>query len=191
MKRGSHVRSPQRMWLSVEWMERKNAPRSALRSASGRSCCSVVDLSIHPAVVGGQSSGSTRRRSCCPLRLRSEASIQVRPRLRSIETADAQFFKFTRVEVPDIHAQPTVGLHLQWLPMGDTSAAAAPDGSKRLVAPGVFVRMFRLTNNPHGTDRVVRPQRAQAAADRAIAERDRFGTTGQLQSERPRNGRCL
>jgi len=64
-----------------------------------------------------------------------------------------------------------------------TAAGATADRSQSLVALNVLVGVFGVAMNLDGTNVVVRPERAQASTNRAIAVGDLSWTTGDLNSD--------
>src|SRR6266446_8823790 len=92
-------------------------------------------------------------------------SVKVGPSVSSIEATDTHRPKRAWIKVPGVHAELTVWLRLEWLPMCDAPADATPDRSERLVAPHVFGGVLGVTDHANCSNLVVRPQGAIATAD--------------------------
>lgn len=97
------------------------------------------------------------------------ALIQEFPGRRPVEMPHSHSGNGTGLEVAGVYAYPAVFVWLYRFPVRDTSACGAPDELEILLAPGVTHDHARLSTDRDVLELVIRPERAVATADRAVA----------------------
>lgn len=98
-------------------------------------------------------------------------SIEVLPRACAIQSPHADAGDVGRVEVARVDAHAGAGGARQRVLVGDTAARPAANERERPVAPRVALGRATVRDHADLRGPVVRPQRAVAAADRAVAAR--------------------
>jgi hypothetical protein len=106
-------------------------------------------------------------------------SVDVPPRLRPVERADADAAQELGVEQARVHAHAGIRRAPRPLPVRDAAAAGAADEPGPALAPEVAVGAPARAQDAHRPGPVVGPERAVAAADGAVARRERPGPAGQ------------
>jgi hypothetical protein len=96
--------------------------------------------------------------------------VQVAPCVSAVESPQPHAFDLAWIEVPKVDVNSSVPLRIKRLPMGHAAAVLAPYAAQCAVAPNVFVRVLRITDHLHSSNRVERPKAPLAPADRTIAK---------------------
>ena len=96
-------------------------------------------------------------------------SVDEFPSVRAIEVAYLNKLLKARIKVVQIDAVLAARLVDKWLPMRGAPAGLATHIAQRLVAPDVLGRILRVSFYLDRSELVVRPESAEASADRTVA----------------------
>lgn len=112
-------------------------------------------------------------------------SIQKFPRVRSIEAANAHGFEELWLEVIEVDAMSCAELFRQRFPMRDDAARFAADRAEGSVSLDVVDSVLRMTFYRDRAELVVRPDRPETTADRAVASVAASGMNGKVSLTAP------
>lgn len=98
--------------------------------------------------------------------------VEVLPTACAVERTHANRPQQRRIEHPDVDLPLARGLAGHRLDVGDAAADAAAHEAARPIAPLVRAGDIGVAVDAHRLGRVESPQRAEPAADRAVAGRD-------------------
>ena len=96
-------------------------------------------------------------------------SVDEFPGVRSVEPAYPNGLLEARIKIVQIDAVLAAWLGDKGFPMGDAPAGLAAYIAKRLVAPDVLGRILRMSFYPNCSELVIRPESANAPAERTVA----------------------
>ena len=96
-------------------------------------------------------------------------SVDERPSIRTIETANLDSRLKTRIKVVEVDPMLAAGLRREWLPMRDAPAGLATHSAQRLVAPDVVNGIFRMPLYLNRPELIVCPDAPKAPADGTVA----------------------
>ena len=90
--------------------------------------------------------------------------VEELPRIRAVESSDANAADQGRVEVAQVYAVPGAGQRIDGLPVCHAAACAAVDRAKGFVALNVFGCGVGVTFNPDGSELEIDPRPTDPAA---------------------------
>lgn len=109
--------------------------------------------------------------------------IEELPRISTVESSDSNAFDEGGIEVAQMYPVPGARHRIHGLPMRDTAAGPAADGSQGPVALNVFVRGVGMAVNPDGSELEIDPRPTDPAAQRAVAGGGDFRRGWERQSD--------